>query len=81
VALNFTSLPSFYASLCAVLSILSMDIFTPNYVQLFNACYPASSALVAAPELSRLTYYALVPQNLLPPPVSLRTADIIIAAN
>ena len=54
---------------------------TPNYMQLFNACYPASSALVAAPEPSRLAYYALVPQNLLSLPVNLRTADIIIAAN
>jgi len=65
-----------------------MHIFTPNHVQLLNACYPPSSALVAAPnyapsshELSRLTYYALVPQNLLPPPVNLRTADLIIAVN
>jgi len=65
-----------------------MHIFTPNHVQLLKACYPASSALAAAPsyapnshELSRLTYYALVPQNLLPPPVNLRTADLIIVAN
>lgn len=41
-------------------------IFTPNHVQLLNACYPPSSALLAAApnyapnshELSRLTYYA-----------------------
>ncbi|KAJ3573353.1 hypothetical protein NP233_g2488 [Leucocoprinus birnbaumii] len=41
-------------------------IFTPNHVQLLNACYPPSSGLLAAGpnyapnshELSRLTYYA-----------------------
>ncbi|KAF9451642.1 hypothetical protein P691DRAFT_723661 [Macrolepiota fuliginosa MF-IS2] len=41
-------------------------LFTPNHVQLLNACYPPSSALLAAGpdyapnshELSRLTYYA-----------------------
>lgn len=40
--------------------------FTPHHVQLINACYPSSSALVASgstfqplpQELSRLTYYA-----------------------
>ncbi|KAF8639813.1 hypothetical protein AX17_001071 [Amanita inopinata Kibby_2008] len=42
-----------------------MHIFTPNHVQLLNACYPPTSALLAAGsnyspnshELSRLTYY------------------------
>jgi len=64
-------------------------IFTPHHVQLLNACYPASSALLAAApnyapsshELSRLTYYAWVSRNLLPPPFNLRTAVLIIAAN
>jgi len=40
--------------------------FTPNHVNLINACYPSSSALLASgstflplpQELSRLTYYA-----------------------
>ncbi|KAF7332022.1 Cellular morphogenesis-related protein [Mycena kentingensis (nom. inval.)] len=43
-----------------------MNFFTPNYIQLFNSCYPPSSALLTAgpdyspnsQELSRLTYYA-----------------------
>ncbi|KIL68102.1 hypothetical protein M378DRAFT_185152 [Amanita muscaria Koide BX008] len=43
-----------------------MRIFTPNHLQLLNACYPPSSILMAAGsnyspnshELSRLTYYA-----------------------
>ncbi|KAJ7781089.1 hypothetical protein B0H16DRAFT_1877878 [Mycena metata] len=43
-----------------------MNFFTPNHVQLLNACYPPTSALLTAgpdyspnsQELSRLTYYA-----------------------
>ncbi|PFH52849.1 hypothetical protein AMATHDRAFT_138947 [Amanita thiersii Skay4041] len=43
-----------------------MHIFTPNHVQLLNACYPPTASLLAAGsnyspnshELSRLTYYA-----------------------
>ncbi|KAL1701628.1 hypothetical protein EV121DRAFT_262884 [Schizophyllum commune] len=44
-----------------------MNIFTPNHVQLLNACYPPTSALLTSgpgfnpnsQELSKLTYYAL----------------------
>ncbi len=43
-------------------------LFTPNHVQLLNACYPPSSMLLSSgpdftpkgQELSRLTYYAYV---------------------
>ena len=45
-----------------------MNIFTPNHVQLLNACYPPTSALLTSgpgfnpnsQELSKLTYYACV---------------------
>ncbi|TRM67653.1 hypothetical protein BD626DRAFT_564571 [Schizophyllum amplum] len=44
-----------------------MNIFTPNHVQLLNACFPPTSALLTSgpgfnpnsQELSKLTYYAL----------------------
>ena len=50
-----------------------MNIFTPNHVQLLNACYPPTSALLTSgpgfnpnsQELSKLTYYACVPAGLL----------------